>query len=116
MALSPTIAKLATAELAKVRKTYADHDEYKRECYKDGHRPQYCVHGTNQWTDYDNICGGCEDGRGYFDYEAEALDAIARAKARYAKMEARLDAVMKLAMMDAPISAELLEWVKEPID
>lgn len=27
-----------------------------------GHRSHYCIHGTNQWTDYDNICGGCEDG------------------------------------------------------
>jgi hypothetical protein len=21
-----------------------------------------CIHGMSQWTDYDNICGGCEDG------------------------------------------------------
>lgn len=27
-----------------------------------GYRAHYCIHGTNQWTDYDNICGGCEDG------------------------------------------------------
>src|SRR3954471_8807791 len=28
----------------------------------EGHTPHYCIHGTNQWTDYDNICGWCEDG------------------------------------------------------
>ncbi len=24
--------------------------------------PHHCEHGTNLWTDYDNICGPCEDG------------------------------------------------------
>ena len=33
--------------------------------------PHYCIHGTNRWTDYDNICGPCEDG--YTDREL-ALD------------------------------------------
>lgn len=33
-----------------------------REAAEDGFRPHYCIHGTNLWTDYDNICGGCEDG------------------------------------------------------
>jgi len=40
--------------------------EYARECqdYRDqGHRPHYCIHGTDLWVDYDNICGGCEDSR-----------------------------------------------------
>jgi hypothetical protein len=38
---------------------------YQEDCAQDraqGHRPHYCLHGTNQWTDYDNICGPCEDG------------------------------------------------------
>lgn len=25
-----------------------------------GHRFPQCIHGTSLWTDYDNICGGCE--------------------------------------------------------
>lgn len=29
---------------------------------KDGYRPSHCFHGTNLWTDYDPICGYCEDG------------------------------------------------------
>lgn len=29
---------------------------------ENGHRPSHCIHGTYQWTDYDNICGGCEEG------------------------------------------------------
>ena len=37
---------------------------YEEECERDarnGHRAHYCIHGTNQWTDYDNICGPCEE-------------------------------------------------------
>lgn len=26
-----------------------------------GHTYPRCIHGTSLWTDYDNICGGCED-------------------------------------------------------
>ena len=42
-----------------------DYNEYLDACdewRKEGYRPHYCEHGTNQWTDYDNICGPCEDG------------------------------------------------------
>lgn len=27
-----------------------------------GYRFPECIHGKSYWTDYDNICGGCEDG------------------------------------------------------
>lgn len=40
-------------------------EEYEEDCRYDatnGHRSHYCVHGVNQWTDYDNICGQCEEG------------------------------------------------------
>jgi hypothetical protein len=45
-------------------KVVARRAEYERECaeYREqGYGPHYCIHGTNLWTDYDNICGGCED-------------------------------------------------------
>ena len=32
------------------------------EAHEDGFRARYCYHGTNLWTDYDPICGYCEDG------------------------------------------------------
>jgi hypothetical protein len=50
--------------------------DYALECEADrrnGHRPHYCIHGTNQWTDYDNICGGCEDSLS----DAEWADVVA---------------------------------------
>lgn len=115
MALNATVAKLAVTKLAEVRNMYAEHDEHKRECYNAGHRPHYCAHGVNQWTDYDAMCGECEDGRSYFDYEREALDAIAYAKAQQAKMEVRLNAVVALSAMGAPISDDLAAWVAAPM-
>lgn len=27
-----------------------------------GYAFPHCIHGSSRWTDYDNICGGCEDG------------------------------------------------------
>lgn len=39
-----------------------EYEEAQRDAAKEGFRPHYCIHGTNLWTDYDNICGGCEDG------------------------------------------------------
>lgn len=49
--------------------------QYEADCAHDreqGHRPHYCIHGTNQWTDYDNICGGCEDGLTVWDMAERA--------------------------------------------
>lgn len=31
-----------------------------------GHTYPSCIHGMSRWTDYDNICGGCEDGDNVF--------------------------------------------------
>jgi hypothetical protein len=47
---------------ARLRRQYV---EYLEECDADnarGHRPHYCEHGMNMWTDYDPICGSCEEG------------------------------------------------------
>lgn len=33
-----------------------------REWHEQGYRPHYCEHGLDLWTDYDPICGPCEDG------------------------------------------------------
>lgn len=38
--------------------------DYLQECHslaEDGYRPETCFHGTYLWTDYDNICGPCEE-------------------------------------------------------
>ena len=34
---------------------------------REGFAPAYCEHGTYLWTDYDPICGYCEDGWTVYD-------------------------------------------------
>lgn len=34
-----------------------------------------CIHGTDRWTDYDNICPGCENGEDYWDEDRERANA-----------------------------------------
>ena len=46
----------------------ADYDEEVRAWYEEGeglhsgYAFPHCIHGSSLWTDYDNICGWCEDG------------------------------------------------------
>lgn len=82
--------------LALVGKYKANYAAYLRDCEDDrerGYRSHFCEHGTNQWTDYDNICGGCESGmtlRGIGAYEAamgEAYSIVWEATVRNVTME-----------------------------
>ncbi|QNN99332.1 hypothetical protein SEA_FAUST_260 [Streptomyces phage Faust] len=73
--------------------------------------PSACVHGSSAWTDYDNICGPCEDG--YSIYQL----AVWEATSRVAEMNKRID-----WLVDAPdslrrteIHRELLTWALSPI-
>ena len=52
------------AAVAHMRRLNERRTAYEQECQRDydaGYTPHYCIHGTNRWTDYDNICGSCED-------------------------------------------------------
>lgn len=68
MALTTLEKKIAVSKLNEYREKFAQYDAEVREYARQGYRAHYCVHGTNQWTDYDNICGPCEDGYGSWDY------------------------------------------------
>jgi hypothetical protein len=79
---------------------------------REGHRPHYCIHGTDLWTDYDNICQGCEDGT---DPYVMALDL---AWADHREMVKRADATIPFACYDPapPIDlAPVWAWVNEPM-
>lgn len=69
------------------REMTASYAQYEAECEQDrsnGHRPSHCEHGTYQWTDYDNICGPCEDGYTLSTPEARRRAALDAAKERHA--------------------------------
>lgn len=82
---------------------------------KDGHTPHYCFHGMSRWTDYDNICGQCEDYGNHWDYVLYASMALDEAKRRYAETRKRESMLMELMRMGAPAKEVLAlgEWSQE---
>lgn len=66
MSLSPATKAIILREthkdFARLQLVISDYNEMVEDCAKHGYRARYCIHGTDQWTDYDNICGYCEDG------------------------------------------------------
>ena len=94
--LRPIVATLARQI---ERKLWANYCEYLAECeadYANGHRAHYCEHGSNNWTDYDNICGYCEDGISMRNGVTRRQYAIAEAKERVAKFERATRAITEL--------------------
>lgn len=56
-----------------------------------GRIPHYCEHGTSRWTDYDNICGFCEDGLTMGDPMTRRSMALAEARERIEKSDKLAD-------------------------
>ena len=85
-----------------------------------GYSFPHCIHGTSRHTDYDNICGGCEDGDGYWNYARE-LDAAYR-DATWAQKQAtrRSQSVLRffgevdVHSLPDDVRSGLLDWVTEP--
>lgn len=46
----------------RILKAQEDYLKEQEQYAQEGYRMPECFHGTNQWVDYDAICGGCEDG------------------------------------------------------
>ena len=89
------------------------------QCYREGYRPHYCIHGTNLWTDYDNICWGCEE-YGYTGLpqrHAVALEvataAVRATEERCAVLDAFYAAGGRYASQD--LQDAMLTWAYEPI-
>lgn len=77
--------------LTRVRALRIQHQKraraYAAECeedYRMGYAPHYCIHGTNLWVDYDNICMGCEEGLTESYYENPPIaDLLDMAKSEF---------------------------------
>jgi hypothetical protein len=103
-----------------IRRAYAyllafrEHERrYQRECdeyRRQGYRPHYCIHGTDLWVDFDNICQGCEDGA---DPRKTSLDLAWR---DHDDMQRRSLAVLELARLAAPFPETLWSWAAEPMN
>ncbi len=76
----------------------------------------YCEHGTYQRTDYDNICGHCEDGVTMGDPVTRRAAAIAEARSRMAEIDALFDmveAARKLGVLHAVNVAMIKARIRE---
>lgn len=94
MTTTKTTAKIITREARKdfadIQRTIQDWNDMADECQRQGYRPQYCIHGTNTWTDYDNICPGCEDG--IYPQDITYMDVLKDVLAEYRVVQKRLKA------------------------
>lgn len=75
-----------------------------------GHRYPECIHGSSLWTDYDNICGGCEDG------EDDYLRAL-RIAERVSRNLNERTAWTSYRPTDLPhdLAVALIEWAFAPL-
>jgi hypothetical protein len=90
--------------------------EYEAECEsyrREGYRPRYCPHGTNQWTDWDNICGPCEDGWYPWDMETALAEAHRRTRETHRRV-ALMTPLYGEAGLPRSVKDALFDWAIEP--
>lgn len=68
-----------------------------------------CPHGSSRWTDYDNICGPCEDG--YSVYQLALMSARVKAERLNAACEWVAD--MPSELRHTEIGRELRGWMSD---
>lgn len=109
--------KLALNITKAMRKVYENYEEAALDEAKRGYSMHYCIHGTNLWTDYDNICGGCENGESYFDYMRELRYAKDRVDSTWEKCQKRRVNLVPIISdgADGELINKLLEWATEPM-
>jgi len=113
---SKQVLKLALLILNRHREAFAQYEIACEQAAKEGFRPHYCIHGVNMWTDYDCACYACEEYGNYYDFEVYAKMSLEEAHTAHAKQDERVDMLVKLMQMGAPIQiAELGAWATEPV-
>lgn len=102
---------------ARADREQAEYDEMVRECAEQGFRPHHCIHGTDQWTDYDNICGPCEDEQKLWDDARDWATAKSRAEETFRLIDARTAVAEQAFALDKG-NNELIDfmfnWIWEP--
>lgn len=128
-------ARFCLAVLKKLKKAEAEYWEARRAWYESGDgRPEKwvfdpetgrhwnaggrgwtypeCIHGTSRWTDYDNICGGCEDG--YSVYQLALWEGKEKAQ-QYTERVEWLASAPGFSRMPYGLKDDLRDWVMEPL-
>lgn len=59
--LTVTVAKKLLPNIRQqTDEIYEEYAEVEQKYLREGFIPEYCIHGVNQWTDYDINCSHCE--------------------------------------------------------
>ena len=75
-----------------------------------GYRYPVCPHGMSLWTDYDNICGRCEDPISVYQ------EALIYAYADWSKTQERMNWLMPMYVkLPEYLKESLMEWATEPM-
>lgn len=111
------VLKLALQILAGFRASWDSYLEACEDDRKNGYAPHYCFHGMSRWTDYDNICGSCEDYGNYWNYEVYARISLDMAHHRVSQADERMHLLSELMRLNAPAdhTMAMAEWATEPL-
>jgi len=117
MATSKETLKIAVKIMKRIRRSWEMYEDECAEYAKQGYRPHYCFHGVDQWTDYDNICGWCEEVGNGWDYVQALKQALAEAEAAVEAKQKRVDLLITVQVQKMPVEdwGKLLEWAHEPL-
>lgn len=88
----------ALPALAQLKAQAEEWEELAADDKRHGYRPRRCWHGTSQWSDYDVICGPCED-FGYYP-TPDVLYRLALDKAHH-KVNIRDEAMAALVTLNS---------------
>lgn len=109
-----TAIKRSWHEYLSAREYWHRHGDGK----KKGYTYPYCFHGTYQWTDYDNICGGCEDSFNGYNPLTFYRWAIGKAHQDYAEHVRRAEWLLSAPRLDdipTELRRQLIDWTMQPI-
>lgn len=91
-----------------------DGEVYRYNAGGQGYAFPQCIHGSSRWTDYDNICWGCEESF----LPNDRAYCLAKAKQALTECERRVDMVTGLLMestLDQSAKDALIAWAVEPV-
>lgn len=79
-----------------------------------------CIHGMSRHTAYDNICGPCEGGYGYWDYGRELDEAHRDLQWARSVSQRRFSTIVPLmgepwARFSPTTRDELMGWAQQPL-
>lgn len=83
-----------------------------------GYGPHYCIHGTDLWVEYDNICAGCENGVTFANMAAQfAYGQVVEARRRMNVATTILSlsrADRDYLGLDGEFAERAVNWAMEP--